>query len=184
MKRMEVRTRSPRLKTVLRGGIIEEKERRKFQMKYTGTLIAVTDMEKSKTFYHDVLGLTVTADFGANVTLDGGVVLQTMETWKELIQNDEITLHNCASELYFEESDMDAFLSHLQNCGVSYVHPPLEHSWGQRAVRFYDLDHHIIEVGEDITMVVKRFAARNMTAAQIAKRMDVPEDFVQKCLTE
>ena len=141
-------------------------------------------MEKSKTFYHDVLGLKVTADFGANVTLDGGVVLQTMETWKELIQNDEITLHNCASELYFEESDMDAFLSHLQNCGVSYVHPPLEHSWGQRAVRFYDLDHHIIEVGEDITMVVKRFAARNMTAVQIAKRMDVPEDFVRKCLTE
>ena len=153
-------------------------------MKYTGTLIAVTDMEKSKAFYRDVLGLAVTADFGANVTLAGVVVLQTMETWKELIQNDEITLHNCASELYFEESDMDAFLSHLQNCGVSYVHPPLEHSWGQRAVRFYDPDHHIIEVGEDITMVVKRFAARNMTAAQIAKRMDVPEDFVRKCLTE
>ena len=153
-------------------------------MKYTGTLIAVTDMERSKKFYNDVLGLSVTADFGANVTLDGGVVLQTMETWKELIQTDEIALNNRAGELYFEETDMDAFLSHLQNCGVSYVHPPLEHSWGQRAVRFYDPDHHIIEVGEDITMVVKRFAARNMTAAQIAKRMDVPEDFVRKCLTE
>ena len=50
-------------------------------MKYTGTLIAVTDMEKSKAFYRDVLGLAVTADFGANVTLEGGVVLQTMETW-------------------------------------------------------------------------------------------------------
>ena len=25
-------------------------------MKYTGTLIAVKDMEKSKQFYHDVLG--------------------------------------------------------------------------------------------------------------------------------
>lgn len=151
-------------------------------MKYTGTLIAVTDMERSKKFYNDVLGLTVTADFGANVTLDGGVVLQTMETWKELIQSDEIALNNRAGELYFEETDMDAFLSHLQNCGVSYVHPPLEHSWGQRAVRFYDPDHHIIEVGEDITMVVKRFAARNMTAAQIAKRMDVPEDFVRQSL--
>ena len=151
-------------------------------MKYTGTLIAVTDMERSKKFYNDVLGLTVTADFGANVTLDGGVVLQTMETWKELIQTDEIALNNRAGELYFEETDMDAFLSHLQNCGVSYVHPPLEHSWGQRAVRFYDPDHHIIEVGEDITMVVKRFAARNMTAAQIAKRMDVPEDFVRQSL--
>ena len=153
-------------------------------MKYTGTLIAVTDIEKSKTFYDDVLGLKVAADFGANVTLEGGVVLQTMETWKELIQSDEIALNNHAGELYFEETEMDAFLSHLQNCDVSYVHPPLEHRWGQRAVRFYDPDHHIIEVGEDITMVVKRFAAQNMTAAQIAKRMDVPEDFVQKCLAE
>ena len=85
-------------------------------------------------------------------------------------------------ELYFEETDMDTFLSHLQNRGVSYVHPPLEHSWGQRAVRFYDPDRHIIEVGEDITMVVKRFAAQNMTVAQIAKRMDVPEDFVRQSL--
>ena len=151
-------------------------------MKYTGTLIAVTDMEKSKAFYRDVLGLAVTADFGANVTLAGVVVLQTMETWKELIQSDEITLDNRASELYFEETDMDTFLSHLQNRGVSYVHPPLEHSWGQRAVRFYDPDRHIIEVGEDITMVVKRFAAQNMTVAQIAKRMDVPEDFVRQSL--
>ncbi|MGN0963045.1 MAG: VOC family protein [Clostridia bacterium] len=151
-------------------------------MKYTGTLIAVTDMGKSKAFYRDVLGLAVTADFGANVTLAGVVVLQTMETWKELIQSNEITLDNRASELYFEETDMDAFLSHLQNCGVSYVHPPLEHSWGQRAIRFYDPDRHIIEVGEDITMVVKRFAAQNMTAAQIAERMDVPEDFVRQSL--
>ena len=50
-------------------------------MKYTGTLIAVKDMEKSKQFYHDVLGMEVAADFGANVTLTGGLVLQTLETW-------------------------------------------------------------------------------------------------------
>ena len=28
-------------------------------MKYTSTLLAVTDMEKSKQFYHDVLGLSL-----------------------------------------------------------------------------------------------------------------------------
>ncbi len=37
-------------------------------MKYTCSLIAVSDMEKSKQFYHDVLGMNVVADFGANVT--------------------------------------------------------------------------------------------------------------------
>ena len=50
-------------------------------MKYTGTLIAVSDMERSKQFQQEVLGLKVIADFGANVTLEGGLFLQTLETW-------------------------------------------------------------------------------------------------------
>lgn len=49
-------------------------------MRYTSTLIAVSDIEKSKEFYHDVLGLDVIADFGANVTLTGNIGLQTLET--------------------------------------------------------------------------------------------------------
>ena len=32
-------------------------------MKYTCSLIAVSDMEKSKQFYHDVLGMNVVADY-------------------------------------------------------------------------------------------------------------------------
>ena len=50
-------------------------------MKYSGTLIAVTDMAKSIKFYHDVLKLDVIADFGANVTLTGSIILQTLDTW-------------------------------------------------------------------------------------------------------
>ena len=52
-------------------------------MKFQGTLIAVTDMERSKQLYHDVLGLNVTADFG-------GIFLQTIESWKEFIRTDGI----------------------------------------------------------------------------------------------
>lgn len=55
-------------------------------MRYASTLIAVNDIEKSKHFYHNVLGLNVVADFGANVTLDGGIVLQTLNTWKSFIK--------------------------------------------------------------------------------------------------
>ena len=78
-------------------------------MKYTSTLIAVSDMEKSKQFYHDVLGMNVVADFGANVTLDGGLVMQTLDTWKSFIRTDKVVLPNNAGELYFEEEDLDAF---------------------------------------------------------------------------
>ena len=151
-------------------------------MKYSGTLIAVSDMEQSKAFYCNVLGLKVIDDFGANVMLEDGIFLQTMDTWKAFIRNEHVTLQNNAYELYFEERDMDAFLEHLSQFEISYIHEPLVHNWGQRVVRFYDLDHHIIEVAEEITMVVKRFVDSGMTEEETAKRMDVPIDYVQKCL--
>ena len=74
-------------------------------MKYTGTLIAVKDMEKSKRFYHDVLGMEVAADFGANVTLTGGLVLQTLETWQSFIHTSDVTLKSNSGELYFETEE-------------------------------------------------------------------------------
>ena len=67
--------------------------------KFTSTLIAVSDMEKSKRFYHDVLGMNVAADYGANVALDGGLVLQTLDTWKSFIRTDNVILPNNAGEL-------------------------------------------------------------------------------------
>ena len=36
-------------------------------MKYNGVLIAVSDMENSRRFYRDVLGLKVIKDFGASL---------------------------------------------------------------------------------------------------------------------
>lgn len=151
-------------------------------MKYLCTLIAVRDMEKSKRFYKNVLGLDIAADFGANVTLEGGVALQTIESWQEFIHDRSIMFDNHACELYFEETDMDRFLEHLKNFDISYVHELFEHRWGQRVVRFYDPDRHIIEVGEDMVMVVKRFSKAGMTGEQIAERMDVPLDYVHSCL--
>ena len=45
---------------------------------YRGTLIAVADMEKSREFYCDLLGMEVEADFGASVQLAGGLTLQSL----------------------------------------------------------------------------------------------------------
>ena len=153
-------------------------------MKYVCTLISVKDMEISKKFYHDVLGLEVISDLGANVTLTGGFALQTMDTWQEFIVHKEVSLQNNAAELVFEEREMDAFLEHLKSFGIKYVHNIVEHSWGQRVIRFYDPDYHIIEVGEDMEMVVKRFIATGMTEVQVAERMNVPLEYVQGYLKD
>lgn len=63
-----------------------------------------------------------------------------------------------------------------------YVHPFKEHSWGQRVVRFYDLDKHIIEVGESMSVVVKRFIDSGLTVEQTATHMKVSIDYVHLLL--
>lgn len=149
---------------------------------YKGILIAVKNMEESKKFYYDILDMDVVGDFGANVQLGGGVFLQTLDTWGSFINNKDVCLKNNASELYFEVSDIDAFYKKLQVANVEYIHELLEHNWGQRVVRFYDPNYHIIEVAKDISMVVKRFFHNGMTVEQVATRMDVPVDYVKECL--
>ena len=96
-------------------------------MKYKNTLLAVADMERSKRFYRELLGLRVVADFGANVTLSGGLALQTLESWRDFIGKEEICFFNKAAEVYFVEDDFDAFAARLAAFGVNYVHPVLEH---------------------------------------------------------
>ena len=147
-------------------------------MKFMNPLLAVSDMERSVSFYKTVLGLDKIADFGANVTLNGGVALQTQETWAQFIETDALTWNGKVSELYFEEDDFDTFAERLRGQDIRYVHPVKEHAWGQRVVRFYDPDGHIIEVGENIQSVCRRFADSGMTPEQIAVRMDVPPEAV------
>lgn len=59
---------------------------------YKGTLIAVKNMEVSKKFYYNILDMNVVGDFGANVQLNGGLFLQTLDTWCNFINNKEVYL--------------------------------------------------------------------------------------------
>jgi len=61
---------------------------------------------------------------------------------------------------------------------IQYVHPVVEHRWDQRAVRSYDLDRHIIEVGKNMASVCRRFFDSGMSPEEIAERMDVPVNYV------
>ena len=153
-------------------------------MKMKNTLIVVKDIKKSIRFYADVLGLRVVTDFGANVTLTGGLSLQTVESWAEFIDVSPEDLGWCGKvgEVYFEEENFDEFADKLSTLDINYVHPVKEHGWGQRVVRFYDPDGHIIEVGESIKNVVNRFLNSGMTPQKVAERMDVPVKVVNACM--
>lgn len=154
-------------------------------MKFKNPMLVVSDMERSKAFYEQVLGLRVVADLGANITLTGGVCLQTKDSWEAFIEaaGDDIHFGGKNAEIYFEEENFDAFAEHLKkHKDLQYVHPVKEHRWGQRVVRFYDPDLHIIEVGESLKDVCKRFLDSGMTVSQVAQRMDVPEKMIKSMM--
>lgn len=151
-------------------------------MKFKNPMLVVNDMDKAVNFYRQVLGLRVVTDFGANKTLTGGLCLQTLDTWRAFIETEQIVFGGNNYEIYFEEDDFDHFSERLKTFDVELVHPVKEHSWGQRVVRFYDPDRHIIEVGENLKVVCKRFLDSGMSPEQVADRMDVPLKFVNSCM--
>ncbi|WP_418751986.1 VOC family protein [Frisingicoccus sp.] len=138
-------------------------------------LIVVEDIEISKRFYKELFGLEVVADFGENVVLTEGLALQQRKLWETFIDKKIIRGGNDA-ELYFEENHIDAFLERLDNStfNIEYLNRCKEHDWGQRVIRLYDPDRHVIEVGEEMEYVARRFLKQGMTAEQTAKKTQLP----------
>jgi len=60
----------------------------------------------------------------------------------------------------------------------------IEHAWGQRVVRFYDPDMHIVEVGESMMNVCRRFKAQGMTLEEIVAKTMFPQEVVEMFLEE
>ena len=55
---------------------------------------------------------------------------------------------------------------------------------GQRVIRFYDPDMHIIEVGESMLTVVKRFISQGLSIEETAERTQHPIEFIRACNLE
>ena len=116
-------------------------------MSLKNVLIAVSDMEKSKKFYKDILGLCVIRDFGDNVMLSEGLVLQSTDSWKQELK--EELRHGNTFELFFEEYDLEGFVLSINEKGnVKITEDIYENAWGRRCIRLTDPDGHLIEVAE------------------------------------
>ena len=117
------------------------------RMRLKNILIVVNDVEKSKVFYKDLFGLDVVVEQGGNTVLTEGLVLQDAGIWRHTLDS-EIVFANNASELYFEERDIERFAERLEAYGekIRYAERLTELPWGQKMLRFYDTDGHLIEV--------------------------------------
>ena len=120
-------------------------------MEFKGTLIVVKDCRKALKFYQDMFGFELIQDHDGNMELSGNLYLQEETYWERFTGRRVIPQSN-QSELYFEEPKIDSFVKKLETLypDTEYVNHLMTHSWGQRVVRFYNLDGNIIEVGTPV----------------------------------
>ena len=138
-------------------------------MKYNGILLNVSDLARSKQFYHKVLGLGATTEAEGYAVLEGGIVL------REQKMPGPGGVRGDVCELHFEESGIERFAERLACLSsVSLCHPLKEEPWGQKVIRFCDPDGVVIAVEEPMKEVVGRFAAAGLAPHQIAKQMRMP----------
>lgn len=121
---------------------------------YCGTLLVSKDLSKTKAFYKNLFGLRVTLDYGAYITLTGGILFQILVRWKDVLHQPEET---------------------IKAYDVMYVHPLQSHKWGQRGIRVYEPDNHIIEISE-------RLALEGMSIEDISKKSMITIKMIERYL--
>jgi catechol 2,3-dioxygenase-like lactoylglutathione lyase family enzyme len=130
-------------------------------LKNCSTALFVENINRSKKFYTEILGLEINLDFGKNLIYKSGFAI-----WE--IQHDHIipaklgadNLKNKSAhrfELYFETENITEVFNTLKNNNVRFLHGIHEEQWGQQTIRFFDPDKHLIEVGESMRQFIDRF---------------------------
>ena len=158
-------------------------------IRFKTALLFVKDIAVSRRFYENILGQTVEYDFGEDVVFSGGFAIHDANHISRLLfKRDNPNIDGRQGkenfELYFESDGLDAVNSRLVQSGVTFVHNLLEQPWGQRVIRFYDPDSHIVEIGEPMSTVIERNLLSEITEAEVAEKTSMLLEEVKKIKSE
>ena len=155
-------------------------------MKYICPLIVVSDINKARKFYEDILKQKVKIDFGENITFEGDFALHLKSHYKDLVNcpEEEILLKSHNGELYFESDSIEEDYERIKRTGTEFLHGLREQPWRQYVTRFYDPDGHIVEVGESIQALVSRLKKEGMDKEGISAATSLPLVFVETLYRE
>lgn len=120
-------------------------------MQFVNPLPFVADIETSKEFYSELLGLEILEDHGNFIKFESGFALhEGSSLFRTVFSADDTSSGRYGRGnlvLYFEEADLDAAFRRLEP-KVDLIHGIRKEPWGQRVFRFFDPDGHIVELGE------------------------------------
>jgi catechol 2,3-dioxygenase-like lactoylglutathione lyase family enzyme len=155
------------------------------EIRYVCPLITVQNIKKSREFYENILKQEVEIDHGENIAFKGGFAIHDIDHFQNLTGKPIMTKTSDPKdfmEFYFELDKIEELEAKLKSLNVEFVHETREQPWGQRVMRFYDPDNYIIEVGEPLEFVIKRFADQGLSLEEISKKSSMPTEFVEMVL--
>jgi catechol 2,3-dioxygenase-like lactoylglutathione lyase family enzyme len=156
-------------------------------LKNGSAALFVKNIEVSKHFYKDILGLSIELDFGKNVIFKNGFAIWEIQDQHIIPANlglDKISDTSVNRfELYFETENLSGVFSTLKANEIMFLHGIHEETWGQRTIRVFDPDNHLVEIGESMKQFVGRFFNEGLTVDDISKRTGVPVEEVRRLIT-
>jgi catechol 2,3-dioxygenase-like lactoylglutathione lyase family enzyme len=154
-------------------------------LKYIGPIVVVDEIASSRYFYEHLLGQKVKDDFGVNVSFEGNFAIHLKSHFQSLL-GDAMQYpvikktHN--ADLCFETDEIETICQGLEQEAVEFIHPIQEQPWGQRVMRLYDPDWHIVEIGETMDAVVLRYHDLGWSRDRIQAKTAMSREFVEQVI--
>jgi catechol 2,3-dioxygenase-like lactoylglutathione lyase family enzyme len=145
-------------------------------LRFVCPLIVVDDIATSRHFYEQLLGQQVKADYGEDVVFEGDFAIHLRPHYQALLGDAAqylIATKANNGELYFDSDELEKVYDRLTRAGVEFIHSIREEPWGQRVMRLYDPDGHIVEIGEP--MEASALAGQPGTNVEIEAVFEVEE---------
>jgi len=156
-------------------------------LKFVAPLIVVGDIGRSRHFYEKLLGQKVKFDFVQDVQFEGDFSIHLKSHFQSLLGDPAqypVTWKAHCGELYFEADELEPIYQSLQEASVEFIHPILEQPWGQRVMRLYDPDGHIVEIGESMEAAVWRLYKQGLPVDLISEKTGMPREFIEAAIKE
>ena len=119
------------------------------------TILVVSDMEASKSFYTNVMGATIFREYGGD-----SLVLKFLDNWILLVTPGGETEVKPGTQFILPKNKKDishSFTIRVDNCeksyeslkerGAEFITPPIKRGYETRCF-FYDPDGHLFEISE------------------------------------
>jgi catechol 2,3-dioxygenase-like lactoylglutathione lyase family enzyme len=119
-------------------------------------VLFVEDLERSKSFYHDVLGLSVGNEDPTSAGMILGsdmILLVTLDSARDMLTGETPGTprgHDPTHQFCLFVDDVDDWFKRLSAMGVEFFIEPMDRYWGRRTAHLRDPDGFIWEISQEM----------------------------------